>query len=378
MQFTDCSRFARWYKSFRADDQSCARIALLAVLVCGLNGRAEDDLLKEVLRHNQETRKSFETFSAELITQGLQQSAQTKTIERRSKYWRDGDRIRIDSAQPSGGVVTAWVIGAEVRSLQPFRVHGSNIQKMAAARFPRTMLLDGNVWAEMSLEFILARTGGSIPIDELLTHAKSRPSTNRRTRQGRSIVELRVEVEDYNTFTQTSFPVNYEIWFDPARNFHVLQFVKVMPEMRQVFQISEFLEFIPGRFFPVRAESTLSHKGEITHRSSMELRNVRINEAVAKQLFEVGKPPDGTVCLDRFRNVKYRIDANWKQVGDPVPHSVQMVPTGTGTDGKLYLSQTTDPPRRINWILWGSTAVVLVGLSFGLVRWLRRRRSAIA
>jgi len=364
--------------------QTCAWWALfiLAAIIdplCVSRITAEDKLLDEVLGKIKETRASIRTMYAELESGTHQSNLPDRPIRKRLKYWRSGDDVRVEYELNAGGMVRIWLNGAEGKSLSPIRAVSTGSKKSGATKFARTQFMEGDVWLDIGLHF--TRCGGAAPIEELLPYAKSTPRVRRVKVDGQSLVRLNIEVDDYDPLTQSAFRVRFEIFIDPSRNYHVKRFTQEWGESfesKHDFEVKEYMEFSPGRFIPVHTKTTGFHRDQIYTTSSTRLHNVRINEPVARELFVPASPPSGTECLDRIRNVRYSVNEKWEQIGPETPHTVYVVPSATGSDGRVYYSQTMQPPRRNHWILWGSVAIVLVGSVLGVIRWFRRRRAVNA
>lgn len=371
-----------WMRAMRLRRKStCWALFIGAAIMdalCASRITAQDKLLDEVLAKIKETRASIRTMYAELESETHQSNLPDEPIRTRLKYWRSGEDVRVDKAY-AAGMARTWLNGAEGKSLSPYIVLSTGEKKIGASKFARTQFMDGDVWEEIGLHF--TRCGGAAPIEELLPYARSTPRVRRVKVDGQSLVRLNMEVDAYDSYTQSTFRVRFEIFIDPSRNYHVKRYTKEWGksfESKQDFEVMEYLEFSPGRFIPVHIKSTGFHRDEIVTTSSTRLHNVRINEPVARELFVPASPPNGTVCLDEIRKVRYPVNEKWEQIGPETPHTPYGVPLATGSDGRVYYSQTMQPPRRNHWILWGSVAIVLVGSVLGVIRWFRRRRAVNA
>lgn len=365
---------------------SIQRTMVLAVAACAVIGTmifvanrtdgSDRDRLQSLIQNNKATLDSIKTFSAIRVERSTQ-SGRTGTPSE-TRYWRNGDRIRMQQFRGADLIADNCLIGTEGKSLDPIRKANSNvIVEYGASRFARSGLR-GDVWRTMWVHFSWPRVGGgSIPLEEFITFAKSSPSVSEVTDKGEKCVRLEVEYDDLNA--HGILPVRLTAWFNKNRSY-LAQRVKFDygPEFAgtKEFAVTEFFEYEPGHYFPVKSESSASEQGNVYYTNSTELKDVRINQPIDDAVFQLPRPPNGTILLDLNQNKTYPINERWEPIGEAKPHQVMTFPITAAKDDEFNTSQSTSQRIRRNWLLIASVAIVAIGLTGIGVRWIRNRRTS--
>jgi hypothetical protein len=140
-----------------------------------------------------------------------------------------------------------------------------------------------------------------------------------------------------------------------------------------VFEVKEFAETIPGVFMPVAAFSQTLTDGREDSRLDIALSNVRINQPVPPDRFDL-KVPAGTLVLDRIRHKQYKAGADGRPSG-PEQDLVQPValPVAKADDHSNARSQTASESGSVfrQLVLLISLALIVGGLI-----WIIRARKA--
>jgi hypothetical protein len=219
-----------------------------------------------------------------------------------------------------------------------------------------------NVWYFMLLGF-----------DRHLPQAKSIPRVKRERIDGRDCVRVTLDLPgDLITKGPGS---QYTFWFDVGHNYLVWKTVEVCADTRTEIQIVEFLEPQPGVFFPTKRAGTGFRGGEQTSQSFMTLSDVRINEPIAKDIFDLPHIPSGTLCNDFIRKQRYPIDANWQQIPGSKAKSFDRyaIPGTTPGQGGVTAQTTAEPRSWTFWIVPASLAVLATAAAVWLFRRYRTR-----
>ncbi|MCE9528277.1 MAG: hypothetical protein K8R36_19720 [Planctomycetales bacterium] len=177
----------------------------------------------------------------------------------------------------------------------------------------------------------------------------------------------------------------FDIWFDPKVKYLACRLVGNFsgtadrPPVRRESQVLKFMEPAPGIFFPAEAETKFFSGEKLTHHEVVTYSEVRINQPLPADIFELPIPANATV-LDQIQEREYKTDANGKETGPsrplangmPVAPGQASVPGGKPAPAVIAQKETkTEPEPMTRWILYGLVAVLAIAGGVWYVRRLR-------
>jgi hypothetical protein len=134
----------------------------------------------------------------------------------------------------------------------------------------------------------------------------------------------------------------------------------------------KYREYTPGRYFPSNASVSSYYRDRLTDTTDIELRDIRINEHLPKDILTVPRATPGMMVTDRNASTTYRVNENWEPIGPQRPYRPLLMPSQPTTAGEVYFSQTVKESGRSNWLLIGSLTLVASVLVFRCIRKYRR------
>jgi len=365
-----------WQSSIpRLIPKTMLAVAVIHLSCSSLNGASSDDLLKQLVANHKSKRESMRSFSAHRSVRVKQAGGPEATLQ--FKYWRNGDDIRQQTIYPSGVISEEFVVNSEGKSVTRSLVPGTNrYETSGATKFARAQFR-GDVWNALGMTFTQPRPpGASIPLEELLTYAKSSPKVKVETIDGHKCLRLELSYEGQDTLAGAAYPVELTVWFSTRHNYLVHKRKMIYgakSEHVSEFAITEYFEYEPGEFFPSKAESSRNQDGVVRASYVDEVGEIRVNKPVEKDRFQAPQLPKGASVVDLIENTAYPVDENWKQSGPSKPHLVYATPAHSESGGEVHTSQTPAESRKFNWILLVSIAVVTLGIALGIFRRLKSR-----
>ncbi len=328
---------------------------LVALCIVGLpiSVRAEDEgeLLALVKAGHRSAQESIHTLSC---TVRFEKGFPTLQLAAEGKYWHSFDRARIQQETPTGTEDYYYLRReSEVRNVTRNRPRTGQPEWSAGREFINHMPRELDVWRHMFLEFDLYSQG-----------AKGTPRVQRERVDGRDCVRVTMTV-------LRGVESQVEFWFDVGRNYLIWKRVVSAKEFRSEDEIVEFIEPQPGVFFPTKRVAKSFRGREQNIQAVITLSNVRINEPIAKAVFELPRVPSGTMCSDLIKKQLYPIDETWQQVPGSRAEPYDQVAVPYGSPGQTgFTAQSTAEGR--SWTYWIAPASLAV-LALAGAAWLYRR-----
>lgn len=172
-----------------------------------------------------------------------------------------------------------------------------------------------------------------------------------------------------------------EFWFDPTVNYLVSKSVwnpTADSSYRWENDVIQFAEPVPGVFVPTVVEQRSYYRGERRAVVRTVISNLKVNHLTSDDQLRLPGIA-GLRCLDRVREVSYKVDRDGKQVGPAKSEEIVSISSGIGA--KMN-TEPTIRPQPIStpstpstpWYVWtlGASAILLL---VACVRWFIRRRA---
>jgi hypothetical protein len=281
-------------------------------------------------------------------------------------YTRSGAAVRVQEETARGsqdGVLkdsAATVLGKErVRT-------GERLAPSSAVRTSvPEVAFSCDVWSQMLMQFHAAGQSRSRSLDEVLANALAPPQVTRVHENGQEYVEI-----DAIIARNGGTDAHMQLLFDPRVNYLVKREVLgPRSRTRAVFEVQDFSEPFPGVFMPVAASARTITDGREDSRLEIKLSNIRINQPVPPERFDL-KMPAGTLVLDRIRHKQYKVGADGSQSG-PEQDLVQPValPVAKVDEHSEARSQTGGESGSLSGrLLLPLSLILLIGGSIWLIR----------
>lgn len=219
------------------------------------------------------------------------------------------------------------------------------------------------------LIFNVPETVSDVPLEELLTLASKARLGKTVSNGTQSLVGLDLAF-DAGEKRKNSWTV--EIQLDPALNYLAKRTVYTASSangtFRRVAEVLEFSEVLPGVFFPIRVQGQSTDRGKKWSAFTARLTNIRINEPLPDDIFQVRYPP-GIFLSDGIRGEVYQVDADGNAISESrpmgkVPPPPLGVAQGSGTETKNEATSWT------RWILPVSLGLLAIaGMIAAIRRW---------
>ena len=100
---------------------------------------------------------------------------------------------------------------------------------------------------------------------------------------------------------------------------------------------------------------------------------IQVNQPVPPSTFQL-QYPRGTYVADRVKGTSYRVDPSGRPISAETPLDKHGPPDLLPRQSARGNKETTEEPRSINWVLFGSVGLIATGLAL-VVR--NRRRHAV-
>lgn len=221
-----------------------------------------------------------------------------------------------------------------------------------------------DVWSQMLMQFHAPGQSRSRSLDEVLANAVAPPEVTKVHEGGNEYVQIDVIIA-----RNAGTDAHMQLLLDPRVNYLVKREVLgPRSPTRAVFEVEEFSEPIPGIFMPVAATAQTITDGQEQSRLEIKLSNIRINQPVAPDRFDL-KIPAGTLVQDRIRHKQYKVAAD----GRPGPEQdlIQPValPVAKADEHAETRSQTAaESGSLLKQLLLPVALLLLIGGSIWIIR----------
>jgi hypothetical protein len=323
-----------------------ACLFMSAVLVFGED---EAQLLALARAGYRSAQEVIQTLSCNMeMEAGFPQSVMRK----QGKYWRSSRHARVHDEQPHGTEDFYWGPTGEVHSV--WQARGSKGGQVAATRCSMMEVAQPlDAWRYMLLE-----------LDLYLEHTKRTPHAKRERIAGRDCIALTLPFP----FAETEESA-VTFWLDVGRNYLPWKRKTVSKDYQDEYEIVEYAEHRPGIFFPVKCAGR-SYKGsKQVGACSFVLSQLRINEPIAKEVFQLPTLPWGTQLTDNLKKQTYPVDGNWQQLAGSRVEPYEKTALPSPASGQVGSQSTASAT---SWTLWIAPASIAVLLTAGAA-WLYQR-----
>jgi hypothetical protein len=280
-------------------------------------------------------------------------------------YARAGGAVRVQEETARGtqdGVLkdsAATVLGKE-------RVRPGERPASSAVRTSMPeVALSCDVWSQMLMQFHAPGQCRCRSLDDVLANALAPPEVTRVHEGGNEYVQI-----DAIIARNAGTDAHMQLLLDPHVNYLVKrEILGPRSPTRAVFEVEEFSEPIPGVFMPVAATAQTITNGQEVSRLEIKLSNIRINQPVPPDRFDL-KIPAGTLVLDRIRHKQYKAGADGRPSG-PEQDLIQPValPVAKVDQHAEARSQTAGESRSLlRQLLLPVALILLVGGAIWLIR----------
>ncbi|MBC7853064.1 MAG: hypothetical protein IAF94_06485 [Pirellulaceae bacterium] len=372
-------------EGFRMAISHQGALILLAASVLGaqvfVSPTSAEDLLEEVRAGNKAAIESIRTLSCRM-TVASPISKLGPVTPTTADYWSSMDSWRLrspggDAAYPAETVKHNFTI----RTMYHRRSEASKVLYIERAT-PDEMAHRFNVHGR-GLLTLCGPAYSALPLEKLLLAEHKIRQITRQRHQGHECIVLRIWVP--LTPEQSG---EYEIWFDTEVNYLACKLIgdftrTTRGKSRRESQVLRFTEAAPGIYFPVEADTKFYRDGKVTHHDVVTFSEIRVNEPLPPDIFDLPIPPSSTV-VDHIQDRHYKVDANGKVVGEERPVD-KLMPLGVasvvppaspdGSPAVAQLATTTEPQPVTRWIMYGFLALLTVT---GGIWYFRRLRAAAA
>jgi hypothetical protein len=281
-------------------------------------------------------------------------------------YSRSGAAVRVQEETARGtqdGVVkdsAATVLGKErVRSGER-PVPGSAVR----TSIPE-VAFSCDVWSQMLMQFHAPGQSRCRSLDEVLANALAPPDVTKVHEGENEYVQVDVIIA-----RNAGTDAHMQLLLDPRVNYLVKrEILGPYSRTRGVFEVKEFSEPVPGVFMPVAAITQTITDGREDSRLETKLSNVRINQPVPPDRFDL-KMPAGTLVLDRIRHKQYKVGADGRPSG-PEQDLVQAValPVAKVDERESARSQTAgESGSLLRQLVLPISLILLIGGAIWIIR----------
>lgn len=341
--------------------------------VCAASGLAQADgsLIAEVREGNRAARQSIRTFSTSFE---ITSDHPTKSLVMSGKYWREGNVARLLEGKEGLWTEDFLVKNDEIR--QVGRLWGSNgkIEYSAVRKGSAEFLSIGDIWREMMIDFV-GPNGGQVSHDRMLEVVSGTPVAKRVKLEGRECIRL-----DAVYTTNKGRSTNFSLWYDVGYNYLVRQMEARYSAgvLRDVVEITEFAEAMPGVYFSVKCRRTSFRGDVITARREATLSDLVVNEPLPRDTMLLPSIPSGTVLNDEIKGVRGAVGPDWRPLGAMRPTTSTRLPPASSpplgdSDDGLPQEQTRNEEWSLGSVVIGVSVFTLaVTICYAVYR--RKRR----
>lgn len=328
------------------------------------------DLLSTVRAAHRAARQAIHSLSA---TVTIERTYPQQATIRTANYWRSFDLVRIREGIDSGGE-DYLLKDSEIRQVgRVFNPRDRKYYYGVARRPPTEFLCMTDVWSRLMIDFA-GPDGGRYSYDQFLEFAKGPPQLRRETLDGRECIRVAMTFEN-----AAGSKHDIMLWHDVGYNYLVRK-MTVKFQSTGAYgstEIVEFLEAAPGVFLPMKCQRLgFRSDGKQFNGDLTTLSDVRVNQPISQDVFQLPAFPAGTVCQDSVQGTKYPVDGSWRPIGPSEPLVKYSAPPKADDDGE-YRSQSTEEPKPFSrWIIPASSAVLAAAGALWLYRRWRSARAA--
>lgn len=222
--------------------------AALVVPVSFVAGADQDSVADLLTRHKAALDRiaTVQTKALKVYTGPSKQTTTTTFIKKGDEYRYT--ETSFQNGKDIGGILDILVTGGVARVVSRFPADGGGRGQYtfgASRKQADDLLCFCDPWLDLGLEFPTVKGLGRYPLAKLIADAKS-VKVSSDSHSGNPCTRLDV-VQD---LTESGVRRELSYWFDPKRNDLVSKYEYRVQGERLEFEVVEFLEYEPGRFFP--------------------------------------------------------------------------------------------------------------------------------
>jgi hypothetical protein len=337
------------------------RLVVAICLIKCVSGRAEegDALLKRVTAAHRAAREAITTVDARYVCEGI---VPEKAVLDSGRYIRTPNAVRVLQGQEGKSSFDILVSAGESRMVSRQWSTGKTRFDASRASSAQTIGLC-DVWHGLLFTFF-ARENQPVTFERFVEFASEPPQVRQEQIDGREVIHVRVAIENASKRNLFSFE------FDQGKNYLVrrVKFWREGADGHSEAEINEFVEARPGVFLPLKCHRKSFWQGKLVNESIVSIKDQKVNEPVDERLLLLPPIPSGTVVHDRARELKYKIDTNWKQIGTSTPSPIYKI-GGPHDETRFDGPSQSEPTKKTHWVFLIS-ALLIVG---GGVLWLLQR-----
>ncbi len=318
------------------------------------------DILEEVRAGNKSALESIRTLSCR-ITLASPTSQRGPMAESTADYWQSGDSWRVHF-QGAGQVHDSVGHDSIIRRLTRSEKRTRFVIKRAEPDEPPSRF---DPYGRGLLK-LCGPKGWSLTLEELLHRPHKLGKVTRESHEGREYIVLKISIK-----LEGELKGDFEIWFDPQVNYLARKLIgeitsSTPTKTRRESQVLRFLEAAPGVYFPVEAETKFYNDGKLAQHDVVTFSEIRVNQPLAPNLFELPIPPNSTVS-DSIQDREYQVDAQGKAFG-PERSLIKFAPLPAGS---AQTETMTEPESVTRWIVYALLGVLAIAGGIWYVRRLR-------
>lgn len=290
------------------------------------------------------------------------------------RYWRQGDAFRVFYNVGDGSSKNYVVRDGVLMGLRTFPAPYSPILHRT-----NTAPIDGVggfVWEWLLFShwgWLSPPDLGNYPLWDILDHPHRIRAAERLPMPGN---EIRLEL--------TNPGARLELWLDPKVNYLVRKTItfpaaneKSGKNIKWEHEVIEFNEAAKGVFIPIVIQHRCYHHDQLHSVVRTRITDLKVNHNMPATALRIPGIA-GMECSDMTRDVKYKVDADGRQVGPAVSEKVPEInPKPSDAPPGTYSSpEPSRPPMPWwRWLLSVSLFALIAGLSAAVVRLRLQQRS---
>lgn len=365
----------------------CHLASFVIVFALCLSGASGQETDRTPIQKHAESLAAITSISADVEMAGVlmitkvaenKSEARPPTKQQMAKFWKSGDRIRIDEIESLLGARTIQ-INLRDQKVSVANKGGSGQKAWGTAAPINSGAADTlfDVWREA---VCLPVNVGEFPrshttLDQALADPRCKlKRISRETLDGRAC--------DRVTFENSSLHKTYDVWLDASVNYLARKVITLWNEegggwIKKEVVIETFVEPAPGVFFPTQISCKMTGNGSFVGewpKTTVHVKNLQVNKAIPSDTFEPRFAP-GSVLADRFQGKTFTVSAS----GQPDTPLGTIVPPDESSKPAAGVPTAPTPPGADvpAWALWKILVVVsvLLGLTALAVRLISRWRN---
>ncbi|MGI8979358.1 MAG: LolA family protein [Pirellulaceae bacterium] len=339
-----------------------------------VSGTIAQELLEEVRAGNKAALESIRTLSCR-ITVATPLSPIGPKEASTADYWQSADSLRVRCSvlgRPSDMVRHEFVTKKLMRS-------GTQTIFVIERADPDDSASHFDAYKHGLLK-LFGPPGQRLTLDEILRRPHKLGNITRQPYQGHACVVLKMSAE-----LTVGKNTDFEIWFDPQVNYLACKLIRDSTRradqlnVHSESQVLRFTEAAPGIYFPAQTERKSYTDGKLTQHDIVTFSDVRINQPLPPNIFELPIPP-GVTVIDEIQDREYQVDAGGKAIGPgrslpkvmPLAAGSGKLPGNSkGTFGVAQVETTAEPKPVTRWIIYAFLFVLVVTGSIWYVGRLR-------